>query len=75
MTNLNMSSISNSQYKTVNTDGTDTWNSKDVTISNWTVTCGDVSTKLSRPLLYPAFRLIKGAGLHIRQGQQHKYTR
>ncbi|TVY81138.1 Alpha-L-rhamnosidase rgxB [Lachnellula suecica] len=41
MTNLVMSSVSNSQWKTVNTDGTDTWNSKDVTISNWTVTCGD----------------------------------
>ncbi|KAF4630339.1 hypothetical protein G7Y89_g7801 [Cudoniella acicularis] len=41
MTNLDMSAISNSQWKTVNTDGTDTWNSRDVVISNWTVTCGD----------------------------------
>ncbi|KAI1462323.1 glycoside hydrolase family 28 protein [Annulohypoxylon moriforme] len=41
MTNLDMNSTSNSQWSTVNTDGTDTWNSKDVYIRNWTVTCGD----------------------------------
>ncbi|KAI1767699.1 glycoside hydrolase family 28 protein [Hypoxylon sp. FL1150] len=41
MTNLDMNATSNSQWSTVNTDGTDTWNSKDVFISNWTVTCGD----------------------------------
>ncbi|KAI2473885.1 glycoside hydrolase family 28 protein [Annulohypoxylon bovei var. microspora] len=41
MTNLDMNSTSNSQWSTVNTDGTDTWNSKDITIKNWTVTCGD----------------------------------
>ncbi|KAI1138830.1 glycoside hydrolase family 28 protein [Hypoxylon sp. FL0543] len=41
MTNLDMNSTSNSQWSTVNTDGTDTWNSKDVFIKNWTVTCGD----------------------------------
>jgi galacturan 1,4-alpha-galacturonidase len=43
MTNLDMKSTSNSQWSTVNTDGVDTWNSKDVVIANWTVTCGDVS--------------------------------
>jgi len=43
MTNLDMDTFSTSQYKAVNTDGTDTWNSRDVTISNWTVRCGDVS--------------------------------
>lgn len=42
MTNLDMNATSNSQWSTVNTDGIDTWNSKDVTIANWTVTCGDV---------------------------------
>ncbi|KAH8908662.1 glycoside hydrolase family 28 protein [Coniochaeta sp. PMI_546] len=41
MTNLDMNTTSNSQWKAVNTDGTDTWNSKDIVISNWTVTCGD----------------------------------
>ncbi|OCL02119.1 glycoside hydrolase family 28 protein [Glonium stellatum] len=41
MTNLDMNATSNSQYSTVNTDGTDTWNSRDVFMSNWTVTCGD----------------------------------
>ncbi|KAF2200222.1 pectin lyase-like protein [Delitschia confertaspora ATCC 74209] len=41
MTNLDMNATSNSQWSTVNTDGTDTWNSKDVFIANWTVTCGD----------------------------------
>ncbi|KAK4192998.1 putative galacturan 1,4-alpha-galacturonidase A [Podospora australis] len=41
MTNLDMSTWTNSQYKSVNTDGTNTWNSKDVRIANWTVKCGD----------------------------------
>ncbi|CAG8979138.1 hypothetical protein HYALB_00000271 [Hymenoscyphus albidus] len=41
MTNLAMSAISNSQWKTVNTDGVNTWNSQDIVISNWTVTSGD----------------------------------
>lgn len=43
MTNLDMKTVSNSQWNTVNTDGVDTWNSKNVYIRNWTVTCGDVS--------------------------------
>ncbi|KAK0720063.1 pectin lyase fold/virulence factor [Lasiosphaeris hirsuta] len=30
MTNLDMNTASNSQWKAVNTDGTDTWNSKDI---------------------------------------------
>lgn len=46
MTNLDMNSTSNSQWSTVNTDGVDTWNSKDIVISNWTVTCGDVSYQM-----------------------------
>ncbi|KAI1342002.1 glycoside hydrolase family 28 protein [Xylariaceae sp. FL0016] len=41
MTNLNMNATSATQWSTVNTDGIDTWNSKDVTIKNWVVTCGD----------------------------------
>ncbi|KAK0727227.1 glycoside hydrolase family 28 protein [Lasiosphaeria miniovina] len=41
MTNLEMNTSSNSQWKAVNTDGTDTWNSKDIVIRNWTVTCHD----------------------------------
>ncbi|KAF2242895.1 glycoside hydrolase family 28 protein [Trematosphaeria pertusa] len=41
MTNLDMNTTSNSQWNTVNTDGTDTWNTKGVTIKNWVVTCGD----------------------------------
>ncbi|PGG99935.1 hypothetical protein AJ79_08372 [Helicocarpus griseus UAMH5409] len=41
MTNLDMSAISNSQWTTVNTDGTNTWKSSNVVISNWTVTSGD----------------------------------
>jgi len=44
MTNLDMSAISNSQWTTVNTDGTNSWNSKNIVLSNWTVTSGDVST-------------------------------
>lgn len=47
MTNLDMSAVSNSQWNTVNTDGFDSWNSKDITIKNWTVTCGDVSADLA----------------------------
>ncbi|KAH6626918.1 polygalacturonase-like protein [Chaetomium sp. MPI-SDFR-AT-0129] len=41
MTNLNMSTYSSNSQSSQNTDGTNTWNSKDITISNWTVTCGD----------------------------------
>ncbi|GAB1314965.1 hypothetical protein MFIFM68171_05175 [Madurella fahalii] len=41
MTNLDMSTFSTSQHSSVNTDGTNTWNSKDVYIANWTVKCGD----------------------------------
>lgn len=42
MTNLDMNATSNSQWSTVNTDGTNTWNSKDVVIKDWVVTSGDV---------------------------------
>ncbi|KAL2107522.1 hypothetical protein VUR80DRAFT_5116 [Thermomyces stellatus] len=41
MTNLDMNTTSNSQWSAVNTDGVDTWNSENVVIRNWTVTCGD----------------------------------
>lgn len=50
MTNLDMSAVSSSQWNTVNTDGFDSWNSKDITIKNWTVTCGDVSRTCVDPL-------------------------
>ena len=42
MTNLDMNTFSTSGQSSVNTDGTNTWNSRDITISNWTVKCGDV---------------------------------
>jgi galacturan 1,4-alpha-galacturonidase len=42
MTNLDMSAVSNSQWTTVNTDGFDSWNSKDIVLKNWVVTSGDV---------------------------------
>lgn len=71
MTNLDMNSTSNSQWKTVNTDGTDTWNSKDVIISNWTVSCGDVST----PLPPPPLGTNTKAGLHFNQRKQQQHKR
>lgn len=43
MTNLDMNATSTSQWNTVNTDGFDSWNSKDIVIKNWKVKCGDVS--------------------------------
>lgn len=43
MTNMDMDTFSKSQHSSVNTDGTNTWNSRDITISNWTVKCGDVN--------------------------------
>lgn len=43
MTNLDMYTYSNNGRSSQNTDGTNTWNSKDIFIANWTVTCGDVS--------------------------------
>ena len=42
MTNIDMNSTSATQWSTVNTDGTNTWNSKDVFLRNWVVTAGDV---------------------------------
>lgn len=42
MTNLDMNATSSSQWSTVNTDGFDSWNSKNIVIKNWVVTCGDV---------------------------------
>ncbi|KAK4155447.1 putative galacturan 1,4-alpha-galacturonidase A [Chaetomidium leptoderma] len=41
MTNLDMVTFSTNGQSSVNTDGTNTWNSRDITISNWTVKCGD----------------------------------
>jgi hypothetical protein len=52
MTNLDMYTQSNSRWSAVNTDGVDTWNSENVFIRNWTVTCGDVSTL---PSTYPPY--------------------
>ncbi|KAJ3514052.1 hypothetical protein NLJ89_g2597 [Agrocybe chaxingu] len=41
MTNLDMNATSATQWTTVNTDGTNIWNSRDIRIANWTVTSGD----------------------------------
>ncbi|KIW77231.1 hypothetical protein Z517_09677 [Fonsecaea pedrosoi CBS 271.37] len=41
MSNIYMNSTSNNTWFTVNTDGTDTWNSRDVFYTNWTVLGGD----------------------------------
>ncbi|KAL1987783.1 hypothetical protein VTN96DRAFT_2623 [Rasamsonia emersonii] len=41
MSNIFMNSTSNDGNRTVNTDGTDTWNSRDVKFYNWTVQNGD----------------------------------
>ncbi|RYP37660.1 hypothetical protein DL767_002833 [Monosporascus sp. MG133] len=41
MTNLDMNTTSSSQWTAVNTDGIDTWNSRDVHIANWRVVSGD----------------------------------
>lgn len=43
MTNLNMKTTSDSKWSSVNTDGFDSWNSKNVYLRNWVVECGDVS--------------------------------
>jgi polygalacturonase len=43
MTNLDMSTYSQNSQSSQNTDGTNTWNSRDIFIANWTVKCGDVS--------------------------------
>ncbi|KAH6840894.1 glycoside hydrolase family 28 protein [Chaetomium sp. MPI-CAGE-AT-0009] len=41
LTNLDMETFSTNGQSSQNTDGTNTWNSKDVTIANWRVKCGD----------------------------------
>lgn len=46
MTNLDMETYSKNGQSSQNTDGTNTWNSKDIRIANWTVKCGDVSCPL-----------------------------
>lgn len=51
MTNLDMNTRSANSNSAVNTDGTDTWNSRDIVISNWTVKCGDVSLSRWRMLV------------------------
>jgi hypothetical protein len=48
MTNMDMVSWNGNGTSSVNTDGTNTWNSKDVTIANWTVKCGDVGSLICR---------------------------
>ncbi len=58
MTNLDMKTLSANSNSAVNTDGTDTWNSKDIVISNWTVSCGDVRER-ERPLFFFFFFFFK----------------
>ncbi|KAL2263596.1 hypothetical protein VTK26DRAFT_6063 [Humicola hyalothermophila] len=41
MTNLDMDTYSQNSQSSVNTDGTNTWNSRDIVIKNWTVRSGD----------------------------------
>ena len=40
VTNVFMNSTSDDGNMTVNTDGTDTWNSRDINLQNWTVQNG-----------------------------------
>ena len=57
-----MNATSSSQWGTVNTDGFDSWNSQDIVLKNWVVTCGDVSLDA---LLRRSSNISKG--LHIGQ--------
>lgn len=41
MSNVFVNATSNDEWGTVNTDGTDTWNSRDILMENWTVQNGD----------------------------------
>lgn len=41
LSNVDMKSVSTSTWFTVNTDGSDTWNSKNINFYNWTVEGGD----------------------------------
>lgn len=40
MTNITINATSNSEWSTVNTDGTDTWNSDNIYLEKWVVTNG-----------------------------------
>ena len=80
MTNLDMNATSSSQWSTVNTDGFDSWNSKDIVIKNWVVTCGDVSCPLPpshtfHPARQIAIMILTSLGLYIRQRQQQQHPR
>lgn len=52
MSNIYMRSVSDNTWFTVNTDGTDTWNSKDISFYNWTVTGGKGVVSLSPQVPY-----------------------
>ncbi|KAK3670870.1 hypothetical protein LTR78_009314 [Recurvomyces mirabilis] len=41
MKDVYVNGTSNSRWNTVNTDGSDTWNSRDILMENWTVVTGD----------------------------------
>lgn len=75
MTNLDMKAVSDSQWSTVNTDGFDSWNSQDIVLKNWVVTCGDVSLL---PSILPQHMHKSNhlfPGLYLRQRKQHKRLR
>jgi galacturan 1,4-alpha-galacturonidase len=56
MTNLDMNATSSSRWGTVNTDGFDSWNSQDIVLRNWVVTCGDVCLYFPSPYSHLTLR-------------------
>ena len=70
VTNIFMNSTSDDGNMTVNTDGTDTWNSRDITLQNWTVQNGSFQKSLIASLSDPPRRR-----LHRSKRQHHKPPR
>jgi polygalacturonase len=59
MSNIYMNSTSDNEWFTVNTDGADTWNSRDVFFYNWTVQGGKFRKRYNRART----RVAQGHGL------------
>ncbi|KAK3621011.1 hypothetical protein LTR56_023054 [Elasticomyces elasticus] len=66
MTNIYVNATSNDEWGTVNTDGSDTWNSHDIYMANWTVQNGDdcIAAKGNTTKLHVKNATCYGGGGH-----------
>ncbi|KAK4955521.1 hypothetical protein LTR10_006460 [Elasticomyces elasticus] len=77
MNNIYVNATTNSKYGIVNTDGADTWNSRDIVMRNWTVQNGDdcIAAKGNTTNLYVQnVTCYGGSGLTIGSVGQYPLT-